>query len=140
MKEIILTRRFLTDVMCVQLDNTKQNLYICAKRASGLKNYSCFETDFWEDFSRLRLTFFLPTYQRNNFYIEDFVYILVICETTSVRSSEGFKISARVRQVQCLQTHFGQALIFLGKSLSKDVLFLCPQWSSGPYISRNFLI
>ena len=60
--------------MRVQLDNTKQNLHICAKRAS-LKNYSCFETDFWEDFTRLRLTFFLPTYQRNNFYIEDFVYI-----------------------------------------------------------------
>ena len=36
----------------------------------------------------------MPTYQRNNFYIEDFVYILVICEATSVRSSEGFKISS----------------------------------------------
>ena len=57
MNEILLTRRFLTDVMRVQLDNTKQNLHICAKRAS-LKNYSCFETDFWEDFTRLRLTFF----------------------------------------------------------------------------------
>ena len=44
-------RRFLTDVMRVQLDNTKQNLHICAKRA-GLKNFSCFETDFWEDFTR----------------------------------------------------------------------------------------
>ena len=66
--------------MRVQLDNTKQNLYICAKRAR-LKNYSCFETDFWEDFSRIRLTFFLPTCQLNNFYIEDFVYVLVICET-----------------------------------------------------------
>ena len=43
-------------------------------------------------------------------------------------------------KVQWLQTHCGQALIFLGKSLSKDMLFLCPQWSSGPYISRNFLI
>ena len=33
----------------------------------------------------------------------------------------------------------GQALIFWGKSLPKDMFFLCPQWSSGPYISRNFL-
>ena len=44
-------RRFLTDVMHVQLDNTKQNLYICAKGAS-LKNFSCFETEFWEDSAR----------------------------------------------------------------------------------------
>ena len=43
-------------------------------------------------------------------------------------------------KVQWLQTHCGQELIFWGKSLSKDMLFLCPQWSSGPYISRNFLI
>ena len=140
MKEILLTCRFLKDVMYFQLDNTKHNLYLIAKRSSLKINHSCFKTDFWEDFTRWRLTFFLPAYQRNNFYIEHFVYILVICETTSVRSSEGFKISARVRQVQCLQTHCGQALIFLGKSLSKDMLFLCPQWSSGPYISRNFLI
>ena len=40
----------------------------------------------------------MPTYQRQNFYIEDFVYILVICEARSIRSSVGFKISARVRQ------------------------------------------
>ena len=44
-------RLSLIYVMRVQLDNTKQNLYIYAKRAS-LKNYSCFETDFWEDFTR----------------------------------------------------------------------------------------
>ena len=44
-------RLSLIYVMRVQLDNTKQNLYICAKRAS-LKNYSCFETDLWEDFTR----------------------------------------------------------------------------------------
>ena len=42
--------------------------------------------------------------------------------------------------MQWLQTHCGQALIFWGKSLCKDMLFLCPQWSSRPYISRNFLI
>ena len=36
--------------MRVQLDNTKQTLYICAKRAS-LKNYVYFETDFLEDFA-----------------------------------------------------------------------------------------
>ena len=44
-------RLSLIYVMRVQLDNTKQNIYICAKRAS-LKNYICFETDFWEDFTR----------------------------------------------------------------------------------------
>ena len=44
-------RLSLIYIMRVQLDNTKQNLYIYAKRAS-LKNYSCFETDFWEDFTR----------------------------------------------------------------------------------------
>ena len=51
LKEILFKRRFFTDVMRVQLNNTKQNLYIWAKRAS-LKNYSCFETVFWEDFTR----------------------------------------------------------------------------------------
>ena len=44
-------RLSLIYVMRVQLDNTKQNLYICAKRAS-FQNYSCFETDFWEDLTR----------------------------------------------------------------------------------------
>ena len=28
----------------------------------------------------------------------------------------------------------------LGRLLYKDILFLSPRWSSGPYISRNFLI
>ena len=43
-------------------------------------------------------------------------------------------------KVQWLQTHCGQPWISLGKSLYKAFLFLCPQWSSVPYISRNFLI
>ena len=59
MKEILLTRWFLTDVMRVQLDNTKQNLYICAKRAS-LKNYSCFETDFGKILLDKDSPFFCP--------------------------------------------------------------------------------
>ena len=86
------------------------------------------------------LTLFLPTYQRQNFYIEDFLCILVIWETTSVRSSLGFKISARVGQSSMTSNTLRQAWISLGKSLNKDILFLCPQWSSTPYISRNFLI
>ena len=110
--------------MRVQLDNTKQNLNICAKRAS-LKNYSCFETDFWEDFIRLRLTFFLPTYQRNNFYIEDFVYILMICETTSVRSSEGFKISARGRQSSVTSNTLWASVNFFGQiTVQRCVVFV----------------
>ena len=52
----------------------------------------------WGRNTRYRLTLFLPTYQCQNFYIEDFVYILVICDARSVRSSVGFKISARVRK------------------------------------------
>ena len=31
-------------------------------------------------------------------------------------------------------------MTFLNKSLYKDILFLCPQWGSGPHVSRNFLI
>ena len=50
------------------------------------------------------------------------------------------KYPLKCDKVQWLQTHCGQAWISLGKSLYKDILFLCPQWSSGPYISRNFLI
>ena len=52
----------------------------------------------WGRFIRQRLTLFLPTFQRQNLYIEDFVYILVICEARSVWSSVGLKVSARVRQ------------------------------------------
>ena len=43
-------------------------------------------------------------------------------------------------KVQWLQTHCGQTWISLGRLLHKDILFSCPRWSSGPYISRNFLI
>ena len=43
-------------------------------------------------------------------------------------------------KVQWLQTHCGQTWISLGRLLYKDILFLCPRWSSGPYISRNLLI
>ena len=65
---------------------------------------------------------------------------------TSIRLSVGFIRSARVRQSSLrswryLQLiHCGQAWISLGKSPSKDILFLCPPYSSGPYISRSFLI
>ena len=43
-------------------------------------------------------------------------------------------------KVQWLQTHCGQTWISLGRLLYKDILFLCPRWSFGPYMSRNFLI
>ena len=36
-------------------------------------------------------------------------------------------------KVQWLQTHCGQTWISLGRLLYKDILFLCPRWSSGPY-------
>ena len=62
-----------------------------------------------------------------------------VLRSTSVLSSVGFKISAQVRQSSMTSTHCGQTWISLGKSLYKDLLFLCPQWSSGPYISRNIL-
>ena len=94
----------------------------------------------WGRFTRKWLTVFLPTYQRQNFYMEDFVYILVICEARSVRSSGVLKYQLECDKVQWLQTHCGQTWISLGRLLYKDILFLCPRWSSGPYISRNFLI
>ena len=43
---------------------------------------------------KINFNFFLPTYQRQNFYIEDFVYILVICEATSVYPVSGGYIFA----------------------------------------------
>ena len=62
--------------------------------------------------------------------IEDFVYISVICKATSVRSSVGLKYQLECDKVQRLQTHCGHALFFGGKSLYKDILFLCPLWDS----------
>ena len=69
----------------------------------------------WERITRWRLTLFLPTYQRQNFYIEDFVYILVICEARSVRSSVGYKISARVRQSSVTSNTLWPNLNFFGQ-------------------------
>ena len=52
----------------------------------------------------------------------------------------GLKYQLECDNVQQLQTHCGHALFLGGKSLYKDILFLCLQWGSGPYISRNLLI
>ena len=71
------------------------------------------------------MTFFLPTYQRHNFYIEDFVYILVICETTSVRSSEGLKMSARVRQSSVTSNTLWASVNFFGQiTVQRYVVFV----------------
>ena len=71
------------------------------------------------------MTFFLPSYLRNNFYIEDFVYILVICETTSVRSSEGFKMSARVRQSSVTSNTLWASVNFFGQiTVPRYVVFV----------------
>ena len=70
-------------------------------------------------------TLFLPTYQRQNFYIEDFVYILVICEARSVRSSVGFKISARVRQSSVTSNTLWASVIFFGQiTVQRYVVFV----------------
>ena len=61
------------------------------------------------------LILFLPTYQHQILYIEDFVYILVICEARSVRSSVGFKISARVRQSSVTSNTLWANLKFFGQ-------------------------
>ena len=104
-------------------------------------NYSCFKTHFGEDFTRyIKVDSFSAHLSTPKLDIEDFVYISVICKATSVRSSVGLKYQLECDKVQRLQTHCGHALFFGGKSLYKDILFLCPQWGSGPYISRNFLI
>ena len=100
MKEILITRRLLTDVMRVQLDNTQSIIYIYVfvRERSSLKiNYSCFETDFGEDFTRIDS--FCAHISTPKLDIEDFVHISVICKATCVRSmggggGGGFKISA----------------------------------------------
>ena len=47
---IIRVARFLIGDACSTWQHDKAK-FICVKRSS-LKNYSCFETDFWEDFTR----------------------------------------------------------------------------------------
>ena len=49
------------------------------------------------------------------FYIEDFVWILVICEAASVRSSVGFKISARVWQSSVTSNTLWASVNFFGQ-------------------------
>ena len=43
-------------------------------------------------------------------------------------------------QLECDKVQCGQTWIALGRLLYQDILFLCPRWSSGPDIYRNFLI
>ena len=64
----------------------------------------------------------------------------VICEARSVRSSVGFKISARVRQSSVTSNTLWANLNFLGQIIIQRYFVLCPRWSSRPYISRSFLI
>ena len=64
----------------------------------------------------------------------------MICEARSVRSSVGFKISARVRQSSVTSNTLWANLTFFGQIIIQRYFVLCPRWSSGPYISRNFLI
>ena len=57
--------------------------------------------------------------------MEDFVYILVICETTSVRSIEGFKISARVRQCSVTSNTLWASVNFFGQiTVQRYVVFV----------------
>ena len=63
----------------------------------------------------------------------------MICKARSVRSSVGFKISARVRQSAVTSNTLWANLNFLGRLLYKDILFLCPRWSSGPYMTLYIL-
>ena len=82
----------------------------------------------------LRLTLFLPTYQRQNFNIEDFVYILVICEARSVQSSMGFKISAQVQQSSVTSNTLWTNVNFFGQITMQRYFVFVSKWSSGPYI------
>ena len=76
--------------MRVQLDNTQSIIYIYVfvRERSSLKiNYSCFETDFGEDFTRIDS--FSAHISTPKLDIEDFVYISVICKATSVCVHSG---------------------------------------------------
>ena len=55
-----------------------------------------------------RLTLFLSTYQRQNFYIEDFVYILVFCEAQVSDRAWVLKYQLECDKVQWLQHIVGQ--------------------------------
>ena len=85
-------------------------------------------------------TLFLPTYQRQNSTLRILFIIQWSAKLQVSHRAWILKYQFECDKVQWLQTHCGQALISLGKSLYKDILYLCPQWSSGPYVSRNFLI
>ena len=70
-------------------------------------------------------TLFLSTYQRQNFYIEDFAYMLVICEATSVPSNVGFKISAQVRHSSVTSNTLWASVNFLGQiTVQRYVVFV----------------
>ena len=71
--------------------------------------------------------------------IEDFDYFSDL-QSYKCPIERGFKISAWMRQSSATSNTLWACVIFLGKSLYKDILFLCPKWGSWPYISRNFLI
>ena len=112
-----------------QLDNTKHNLILILALKPILGKI----------FLDKDGLFFCPHIDAKTWHT-GFVYISVTCKATSVRSSVGLKYQLECDKVQQIQTHYGHATFLEGKSLYKDILFLCPQWGSGPYIPRNFLI
>ena len=117
---------------------TQSKLYLC--ETIKFKNlYWLLWNRFWGRFYWIKINSFSAHISMPKLLHWGFCLYFSVLRSTSVRSSVGFKISARVRQ-SSMTTHCGQAWISLGKSLYKDILFLCPQWSSGPYIPRNFLI
>ena len=133
-------RRFLTDVMRVQLDNTKQNFIYLSETSKFKKTIVALKLIFGKILLDKDWPFFCP---HINAITTTLRILFIFWWFAKLRVSDRarvLKYQLECGKVQWLQTHCGQALIFLGKSLSKDMLFLCPQWSSGPYISRNFLI
>ena len=94
---------------------------------------------FWGRFYLIKIDSFSAHISMPKLDIEDFVLYFSDLWSYKCLIECAFKISAWVWQKQQLQTHCGHVLIFLGKSLYKDILFLCPQWGFGPYISKNNL-
>ena len=112
-------------MLCVFNLTTQSKIYMSARNEQVEKTTVALKPIFGKIYQIKIDLFSAHIYQPNNFYIEDFAYILVICETTSVRSSEGFKISTRVRQSSVTSNTLWASVNCLGQiAVQRYVVFV----------------
>ena len=110
-------------MLCVFNLTTQSKIYISARNGQVWKTIVALKPIFGKILLDKDWPFFCPHINAITSTLR--IYILVICETTSVRSSEDFKISARVRQSSVTSNTLWASVNFLGQiTVQRYVVFV----------------